>query len=226
MADRSGPRIPLAATRGRAGAFIIAAALAIALGASAARATEIKTSGHLEVARTEAVMAICTDPIVQSVLNQDFALARRSGPAHLVTVTVNARVLGPGASLQSVAPGDPEAVGLLRALGAQPPLGDTGSKPINQYANAVRQQATMPQDPLTQSFRYGLAAQQMMNGAAAPSPYGDIPQNQMYPTAIIARATIAGSPASLHVVTLVQPGDDVQTAKKLVAEEIANAILH
>ena len=75
-------------------------------------------------------------------------------------------------------------------------------------------------------FRYGMAAQQMMNGAAAPSPYGDMPQNQMYPTAIIARATIAGSPASLHVVALVQPGDDVQTAKKLVAEEIANAILH
>jgi hypothetical protein len=226
MADRGGPRVPLAAVRGAPLAAALAVALAIALGAGAARAAEIKTSGHLDIPPTDAVMAICTDPVVQSVLNQDFRLAKRSGPTQLVTVTVNARVLGPGASLQEVAPGDPEAVALLGALGAQPPLGDTGNKPINQFANQIRQQATMPQDPITQRLRYGQAAQQMMSGASAPSPYDSIPQSQIYDTAIVARATIAGSASSLHVVALVHGGDDIQTAKKLVAEEIASAILH
>jgi hypothetical protein len=224
MADRSGPRIPLAAARRTAGA--LALTLAIVLGVGVGRAAEMKTSGHLDIPPGDAVMAICTDSVVQSVLNQDFRLAKRTGPTQLVTVTVTARVLGPGASLTDVAPGDPEAVGLLRALGAQPPLGDTGNKPINQYANLIRQQATMPQDPMTQQFRYGQAAQQMMSGASAPSPYDSIPQSQIYDTAIVARATIAGSAASLHVVALVHGGDDVQTAKKLVAEEIASAILH
>jgi hypothetical protein len=203
-----------------------ALAVAIALGAAPARAAEIKTSGHLDIPPADTVMAICTDPVVQSVLNQDFRLAKRTGPTQLVTVTVTARVLGPGASLQDVAPGDPEAVGLLSEMGAQPPLGDTGNKPINQYANVIRQQATMPQDPMTQQFRYGQAAQQMTSGPSAPSPYDSIPESQIYDTAIVARATIAGSSASLHVVALVHGGDDVQTAKKLVAEEIASAILH
>jgi hypothetical protein len=226
MADRSCPRLPLAASRGLLAAAALAVAMELALGAGAARAAEIKTSGHLDIPPSDAVMAICTDPVVQSVLNQDFRLAKRRGPTQLVTVTVTVRVLGPGASLQDVAPGDPEAVGLLSALGAQPPLGDTGNKPIDQYANLMRQQATMPLDPMTQQFRYGQAARDMVSGPAAPSPYDSIPESQIYDTAIVARATIAGSSASLHVVALVHGGDDVQTAKKLVAEEIASAILH
>jgi hypothetical protein len=201
-------------------------AVTLACGGGVARATEVRTSGHLDIPATDAVMAICTDPVVQTVLNQDLKLAKRTGPAHVVTVTVNARVLGPGASLQSVAPGDPEAEALLRALGAQTPLGDTGDQPINQYANLARQQATMPLDPMTQQLRYGQAMEQSLSGAPPGSSYDAIPQSQMYPTAIIARATMAGSPAALHVVALVEPGDDVRTARKLVAEEIASAILH
>lgn len=222
MADRSSPRVSLGARARLAGAAL---AILIAAAPGAARAAEVKTSGHLDVPASEAVMAICTDPVVQHVLNQDFRLSKRSGAPHLVTVTINARVLGPGSSLDSIAPGDPAAIRLLHALGAHPPLGDTGTAPVNQFSNLARQQATMPLDSSTQQFRYGQAMQQTMSGAATSS-YENIPQNQMYPTAIIARATIGGSPSVLHVVALVQPGDDLRMAKQLVAEEIADAILH
>lgn len=222
MANRGGPRLSIG-SRARLGAVAMVLLLAGATGAT--HAAEIKTSGHLDVPGSEAVMAVCTDPVVQHVLNQDFRLAKRSGPPHLVTVTINVRVLGPGSSLDSIAPGDPAAVRLLHALGAHPPLGDTGSAPVNQYSNLAREQATMPLDSLTQQFRYGQAMRQTMSGPGA-SPYENIPQNQIYPTAIIARATIAGSPSVLHVAALVEPGDDVRMAKQLVAEEIADAILH
>jgi hypothetical protein len=225
MADRSSARVPLAAARVRLVAAALGAALAVGVGT--ARAAEIKTSGHLDIPPTSAVMAVCTDPVVQNVLSEDFRLAKRTGPMQLVTVTVNARALGPGVTVQNLAPGDPEIATLLKALGAQPlPLGDTGNQPTDPYAIDARRQATMPEDPLMQQFRGYQAAQRAMGGANAPSPYESLPQDQIYDTAIIARATIAGSPHALRVVALVHPGDDVRMAKKLVAEEIANAILH
>ena len=57
------------------------------------------------------------------------------------------------------------------------------------------------------------------------SPYDNIPADQMYQTAIVARASILDSSTEFKVVALVNPGEDVRTAKKLVAEEIADAIL-
>jgi hypothetical protein len=47
-----------------------------------------------------------------------------------------------------------------------------------------------------------------------------------FDTVVVARASLAGSPDELTVVAVVHPGDDVNDAKKLVAEEIANAVLH
>jgi hypothetical protein len=47
-----------------------------------------------------------------------------------------------------------------------------------------------------------------------------------YDTIIVARASLNGKPEELTVVAVVHPGEDERDAKKLVAEEIANAILH
>jgi hypothetical protein len=47
-----------------------------------------------------------------------------------------------------------------------------------------------------------------------------------FDTVVVARASLFGSPDELTVVAVVHPGDDVNDAKKLVAEEIANAVLH
>jgi hypothetical protein len=61
----------------------------------------------------------------------------------------------------------------------------------------------------------------------------DDPTHQMhhdddraYDTIVVARASLSGSPDELTVVAVIHPGDDVNEVKKLVAEEIANALLH
>jgi hypothetical protein len=47
-----------------------------------------------------------------------------------------------------------------------------------------------------------------------------------YQTVIVARVTLTGAPDEMTVVGVTQPGEDVREAKKLVAENIANALLH
>jgi hypothetical protein len=47
-----------------------------------------------------------------------------------------------------------------------------------------------------------------------------------FDTVVVARASLAGFTDELTVVAVVHPGDDVNDAKKLIAEEIANAVLH
>ncbi|HXZ88617.1 MAG TPA: hypothetical protein VEF07_08590 [Candidatus Binataceae bacterium] len=47
-----------------------------------------------------------------------------------------------------------------------------------------------------------------------------------YQTVIVARVTLSGAPDEMTVVGVTQPGEDVREAKKLVAENIANAVLH
>ena len=60
------------------------------------------------------------------------------------------------------------------------------------------------------------------NPNAPPHPQDDSAFDQV----VVARASLSGSPDELTVVAVVHPGDDVNDAKKLVAEEIANAVLH
>jgi len=43
---------------------------------------------------------------------------------------------------------------------------------------------------------------------------------------IVARVSISGSPDEMTVVAVTHPGEDARDAKKLVAEEIVNAVLH
>lgn len=47
-----------------------------------------------------------------------------------------------------------------------------------------------------------------------------------YDTVIVARVTLSGAPDEMTVVAVTRPGEDAREAKKLVAEEIANAVLH
>lgn len=50
--------------------------------------------------------------------------------------------------------------------------------------------------------------------------------DRAYDTVIVAHVTVSGSPDEMTVVALMQPGEDTREAKKLIAEEIANAVLH
>jgi hypothetical protein len=50
--------------------------------------------------------------------------------------------------------------------------------------------------------------------------------DRAYQTVIVARVTLTGAPDEMTVVGVTQPGEDVREAKKLVAENIANALLH
>jgi hypothetical protein len=203
----------------------------IAAVAGSARATDVKMAGKLSVPPNTNVMAICTDPIVQKILNEDLRAARRgAGSAErmvTLTVTVNQQMLKPGVSLNQMFPGDPSMVELLKAAGADAPaLGDTGNQPIDPFAAEARRGALTPDDPITAQFRTYQARQRVMSGANAPTPYDNIPDNQIYSTVIVARASLESSPDQMKVVAVVNSGDDVRRAKELVAEEIANAILH
>jgi len=189
-------------------------------------ATEIKTLGRLKIPPDAAVMSVCTDPVVQEVLNEDLRGHPRSGVPIIVTVTVNARALAPGVSIQDLSPGDPSVAEMLKDLGAQPPpLGDTGDKPLEDpYTAMARRQTLNHEDPMMQQFRAYLNHRNEAENP--PFSYDKIPANQLYQTAIVARASASDSASELKVVALVEAGDDVEKGKRLVAEAIADAILH
>jgi hypothetical protein len=204
---------------------------AIASIAGTARATDVKMAGKLNAPPGTTFVAICTDPIVQKTLNEDLRAARHGAGTDeqtvTLTVTVNQQLLKPGVSLNQMFPGDPSMVELLKAAGADAPaLGDSGNQPIDPFANEARRNALTPDDPVTAQFRAYQARQRIMNGANAPTPYDKIPESEIYSTVIVARASLEGAPDQMKVVAVVNSGDDVRRAKELVAEEIANAILH
>ena len=195
-------------------------------------AADIKMAGKLVAPANASVVAICTDPVVQNVLNEDLRGARHglaSDPENSVTltVTVNQQMLAPGVSLNQMFPGDPSMVELLKAAGAEaPPLGDSGNQPIDPFAQEARRRSLYPDDTAAEQFRAYEANQQALRGVNAPTPYDNIAKNQIYDTVIVARASLEGAADELKVVAVVHSGDDARRAKELVAEEIANAVLH
>jgi hypothetical protein len=216
----------------RGGAHRAIAALAIAVAiAGSAHAADIKMAGKLNVPANVRVIAICTDPVVQNVLNEDLRAARHGQPSNpddsvTLTVTVNQQILAPGVSLNQMFPGDPSMVQLLVAAGAQPPpLADAdNNQPVDPFANEARRQALAPDDSVTEQFRaYEARRNAIGNG---PTPYDNIPKEQIYDTVIVARASVEGAADELKVVAVVHSGDDARRAKELVAEDIANAVLH
>ncbi len=211
---------------GKAGASILfAIAATVASGGARAIAADVKTLGRLDIARGAPVMAICTDSTVQNVLSGDLSTHRGNGAPVVVTVTLSVHVLSPGVSLQDVSPGDPSVAGMLKDLGAEvPAVGNAGDTTPDPYAIEAERQNMAPDDPTTAQFRQ---YQTFKNGIQSnPETYNGLPANKIYDTAIIARATVSGSQSELKVVAVAHPGDDIRTAKKLVAEEIANSILH
>jgi hypothetical protein len=214
-------------------ATLLMAALMVMV-AGIARAIEVQTDGKVTVPQTAPLFAVCTDPVVQQTLEQDFRGAHRSpesghGEPVTVTVTLNEKLLKPGVVLGDLGPGDPWVIAkLLRAAGTDPPpIGDTGDKPLDPYSEAARRQIMDPNDPMLGLRNY----QAFKNEARRPQeprfgPNGNASDEELYDRVIIARATVGGSPDQMMAVVVVHPRDDVRTAKELVAEEIANSILH
>jgi hypothetical protein len=209
------------------------AALIVILG-GVAIASDVQTEGKISVPQTAPLFAVCTDPVVQQTLEQDFRGAHRSpdsghGLPVTVTVTVNEKLLKPGVVLGDLGPGDPWVIAkLLRAAGTDPPpIGDTGDKRLDPYAEAARRQIMDPNDPMLGLRNY----QNFKNEMRRPEeprfgPNGNASDEEIYDRAIVARASVGGSPDQMMAVVVVHPRDDVRTAKELVAEEIANSILH
>jgi hypothetical protein len=216
-----------------AAAISISIAILIALAAPVHAASQIRTSGSLSVPEDSPVMAFCTDPVMQQILDEDFRASRhtfkRTGKTFVtLTVTMHEQLLQPGVSLGDVAPGDPGAAALLQQLGAQPiPLGDSGDQPPDPYESVARLEAEQPDNPTMAQFRN---YQAMKQSQEQPLPQSGgvpgVPLEQQYPTAIIARVTSSGREGALTVASLVMPGDDIHDAKELIAEEIANDVLH
>ena len=209
-----------------------AALLAILAMVSVAGATQIKTLGRLSIPRATPVIAICTDSVMQTVLTQDFSVARRpvdsSTAPVTITVTMHEQVMKPGVSAQDVAPGDPAAADLLQALGVAPiPLGDSGDQPTDPYEAAARMEALEPEDPMMQQMREYQARNNAMRQPGSGGLFGGREDySKEYPTAIIARVTSSAQDGSLTIAALLNPGEDVRDAKELIAEEIANDVLH
>jgi hypothetical protein len=222
-----------------------AASLAAMLVAgSIACAMSIKMAGKLRVPPKTPLIAVSTDPMIQRVLSQDFEASGRApgtkaGASVTVTVTVHQNALRPGTSLSDIAPGNPQALALLKAAGVTPPpIADTGSGRSDPFQAMARKQALMPDSSTMQQIRdYQAQGAFTRMPGMPPAPYP--PQYQpyqpspprgsgsdVYDTAIVARATLNNSSDEMTVVAVAHPGEDFRKARELIAEEIADALLH
>jgi hypothetical protein len=209
-----------------------AAMILIFMSSAVAIAADIQTDGKISVPQTAPLFAVCTDPVVQETLEEDFRGSHRdsgTGAPVTVTVVVNDKLLKPGTVLGDLGPGDPFVVAkLMRAAGEEPPpIGDTGDKRLDPYSEAVRKQLLDPDNPTLGLQNY----QSMRNEARSPAgprfgANGNASDEELYDRVIIARASVAGSPDQMTALLIVHPSEDVHSAKELVAEEIANSILH
>ncbi len=215
----------------RSGALLV---IVLSMLVRIANAAEVQTDGKVTVPQTAPVFAVCTDSVVQQTLEQDFHDAHRSpdsgnGPPVTVTVTVNEKLLKPGVVLGDLGPGDPWVIAkLMRAAGTDPPpIGDTGNKPLDPFSEAARRGIMDPNDPMQGLRNYNAFKNEAMRPEEPRfGPNGNASDEELYDRVIVARATVGGSPDQLMALVVVHPRDDVRTAKELVAEEIANSILH
>ena len=216
---------------------LLTAVTLIGVAYSPAQATELRSSGALNAPPDAMLNVISTDPVVAEVLRQDLRAANRlagtsSVKALTLTVTVSSRALMPGATVSDIAPGDPGVAALLRQAGASVPMlgGSVGGSPADPYAAAARQEALAPENPLMQQFNYAQQAANLAMGNGAPAylaPHPAETSANQYDTAIVARAGLSGnSTGGLTVVAVLHPGANLHRARELIAEEIANAILH
>ena len=253
---------------------VIMAIVLAGFGAKAAHAADapqivVKIVGKLPVPPTIALGVIATDPVLQQVLSQDFQVAGRLAGASAtseltLTVTLTHRALEPGMSLNDVAPGNGDAVALLKQVGVKPPplpeqtssdhddesgADDTTAAEGNSHAksdvNSYEQQGQMePQPapmggmplPLTQWPVPPATAQQRSAIPPSMQPYERTsPRDEarhereasaVYDTIFVARVTAGNDGSELTVIAVAHPGFDAHQARKLIAEEIANSVLH
>ena len=250
------------------------------VGAKPARAVEapqivVKVAGKLPVPPTIPLGVIATDPVLQQVLSQDFQVAGRLASASAtseltLTVTLTHRALEPGMSLNEVAPGNGDAVALLKQAGVKPPplpeqaaqdqdqdkdqdggsdADDTSAAEGNSHSkndvNSYEQQGQMQQRPdamsrpplpLTQWPVPPATAQQRSAIPPDMQPYQrnspldearhEREASAVYDTIFVVRVTAGSDGSELTVVAVAHPGFDSHEARKLIAEEIANSVLH
>jgi len=260
------------------GAILVAALTAAfaGVGAKAAHAADaprivVKVGGKLPVPPATPLGVIATDPVLQQVLSQDFQVAGRLAGASAtseltLTVMLTHRALEPGMSLNQVAPGNADAVALLKRAGVTPPplpeqaardqdqengpdADDTNAAEGNSHAksdvNSYEQQGGMQQRsgqmsrpplPMTQWPVPPATAQQRsaippdMQPYQRTSPLDEARHERearaVYDTIFVARATAGSDNSELTVVAVAHPGFDAHEVRKLIAEEIANSVLH
>jgi hypothetical protein len=217
-----------------------------------ASAMTIKSAGSLSVAPNSSIIAIATDPTIQETLSEDFSSQRhgvsKPGPELTLTVTLVSRQLTPDLSPDAVAPGVRATAALLRAAGwvpltdaaaAGPAAQEPVSKSIQEYmsqGNGLMGNGMITQGPPT-------TVQQIYQLSNPPDSSGGISelpryvgsqiykpdssdQQQTYNTALVAHAVLGNGAGDFTVLAVVPPGGDFEAAKKLIAERIANAVLH
>jgi hypothetical protein len=262
-----------------AGGFAAIAVLVYGTGVMRAHAEEprivVKIGGKLPVPPTAPLGVIATDPVLQQVLSQDFEVAGRLAGASAtsevtLTVTLTHRALEPGMALSEVAPGNGDAVALLKQAGVKPlPLpeqttldesdNDDGSDGDDN--NAAEGNSNVKNDVDSYEQQGHIAHQPTsMGGAMPPLPMTGWPvppataqqrsvlppymqtyhqgsnsleaarheheASEVYDTIFIARATAGDASGELTVVAVAHPGFDAHEVRKLIAEEIANSVLH
>ena len=257
---------------------IVVAALTVAfagVGAKAARAADapqivVKVGGKLPVPSTLPLGVIATDPVLQQILSQDFQVAGRLAGSSAtsevtLTVTLTHRALAPGMALNDVAPGNSDAVALLKQAGVKPPplpeqeatdqdgesdANDNTAAEGNSHAkndvNSYQQQGQMDQQPVPMGGPMPFPMTQWPVPPAIAQDRSPIPPDMQpyqptnpldetrrereasaaYDTIFVARATAGSDSSELTVVAVAHPGFDPHEARKLIAEEIANSVLH
>jgi len=228
----------------------------------------VKVGGKLPVPPTIPLGVIATDPVLQQVLSQDLQVAGRLASASAtseltLTATLTHRALEPGMSLSEVAPGNGDAVALLKQAGVKaPPLpeqatqdqdkdqdsdpdaaeGNAHSKnDVNSYeqqGQMQQQSAPMSRPPLPMTQWPVPPAMAQQRSAIPPymQPYrrnGPLDEarhereaSAVYDTIFVVRVTAGSDGNELTVVAVAHPGFDSHEARKLIAEEIANSVLH
>lgn len=228
----------------------------------------VRVAGKLAVPAGVPLSVIATDPVLQQVLSQDLQIGGRlAGPGAssvtTVTVTLSHRVLTPGMSLEDVAPGDHNAVALLRSMGVRslrlpattlppqtgPGYGQTAAQGNNSQPNDIQSYerqgrgtagpppGAAPFNPLPMMpwpVPPATAQQRSALPYYMPSPSyhpGGESENEAgasatYDTIFIARATAGQGGSTLTVAAVAHPGYRQHRLRELIAEEIANAMLH
>jgi hypothetical protein len=216
-------------------------------------AATLASKGALNVPSDTRVMVISTDTLLQEVLSEDFSVARRkkaAGAPKTLTLTVDfvQRVLQPGLSPMELAPGVPNAAGLLKEAGYVPPLTEQTGQPLTGDAAEYMAQGN-PQMSNHQGA-YGIPQQNPMtatlnslngypggppiapdprdprNRPVMPPDYLQSDNGRLYDTALIAHAVLSDGQGELTVVAVAHPGEDLHDVKKQLAERIANVVLH